>query len=277
MAALPARSGILETDGTRRRQHLLHGRPGALPPPEIQEGQYELDYARCPEDIEAIQRLRFDVFNLELDEGLDTSLSTGLDKDEFDDTCDHLFVRHRESGRMIGTYRMQTREHAQTGQGFYAATEFDLKGLPDQVLEEAVEIGRACIHRDHRSLKVLYMLWKGLGRYASFHQKRYLFGCCSLSSQNPQEAWDVHRQLEAAGHLHPEWTVRPLSSHACEQGHQSTEATCMPRLMRTYLSLGASICSGPAIDREFKTIDFLAIFDFKTLKNSDLAFYRFRS
>lgn len=47
--------------------------------------------------------------------------------------------------------------------------------------------------------------------------------------------------------------------------------------MRAYLSFGAKICSEPAIDREFKTIDFLAIFDFESLKHSDLAFYRFRS
>ena len=34
-----------------------------------------------------------------------------------------------------------------------------------------------------------------------------------------------------------------------------------PKLLRAYLSVGAKICGPPAIDREFKTIDFLTILD----------------
>jgi putative hemolysin len=35
--------------------------------------------------------------------------------------------------------------------------------------------------------------------------------------------------------------------------------------LRTYLTVGAKICGPPAIDREFKTIDFLTLMDLKTL------------
>jgi putative hemolysin len=35
--------------------------------------------------------------------------------------------------------------------------------------------------------------------------------------------------------------------------------------LRAYLTIGAKICSAPAIDREFKTIDFLTILDLQTL------------
>jgi putative hemolysin len=38
-----------------------------------------------------------------------------------------------------------------------------------------------------------------------------------------------------------------------------------PKLLRAYLTIGAKICSGPAIDREFKTIDFLTLLDLQTL------------
>ena len=38
-------------------------------------------------------RLRFLVFNLELNEGLDTAYATGHDTDEFDAFCDHLIVK----------------------------------------------------------------------------------------------------------------------------------------------------------------------------------------
>ena len=41
--------------------------------------------------------------------------------------------------------------------------------------------------------------------------------------------------------------------------------TRAPKLLRAYLTIGAKICSEPAIDREFKTIDFLTILDLQTL------------
>lgn len=275
MAASPAQTGSPLPQRLGGHQTSSFG-SDALPPRECQDGPYELDFARCQEDLEAIQRLRFDVFNLELREGLDGSTNTGLDQDEFDETCHHLYVRDRATHRIVGTYRMQTRQQANRGNGFYAATEFDLSDLPEEVLDASLEIGRACIHEDHRSLRVLYLLWKGLGRYASFHNKRYLFGCCSLNSQDHVEAWAVFETLKREGKMHPYWKVGPLPSHACSRGHTEPSSGRLPRLMRTYLSLGASICSEPAIDRQFKTIDFLTMFDFETLDDSDLAFYRFR-
>jgi len=38
-----------------------------------------------------------------------------------------------------------------------------------------------------------------------------------------------------------------------------------PKLLRAYLAIGAKICSAPAIDRSFKTIDFLTLLDLHTL------------
>jgi putative hemolysin len=39
----------------------------------------------------------------------------------------------------------------------------------------------------------------------------------------------------------------------------------IPRLIRLYLDYGARMCSEPALDRDFKTIDFLALFDLQDL------------
>jgi len=38
-----------------------------------------------------------------------------------------------------------------------------------------------------------------------------------------------------------------------------------PKLLRAYLAIGARICGEPAIDREFRTIDFLTLLDLQTL------------
>ncbi|HAY37403.1 MAG TPA: hypothetical protein DCY57_10620 [Bacteroidetes bacterium] len=74
--------------------------------------------------------------------------------------------------------------------------------------------------------------------------------------------------------MHPDFEISPLESHICCQNLDSDAISKPPRLMRAYLSLGALICSPPAIDRKFKTIDFLTVFDTRTLKRIDLAFYR---
>jgi putative hemolysin len=78
---------------------------------------------------------------------LETSFATGRDEDEFDLTCHHLIVEHRESGKIIGTYRLQTPEMAAAGHGLYTATEYDLSSLPAEVVRQSVEVGRACIAR----------------------------------------------------------------------------------------------------------------------------------
>jgi len=247
-----------------------------IPVPVTADGDYRLHYATTLEELAAVQRLRYEVFNLELNEGLSESHATGLDQDAFDESCHHLYIRNETTGAIVGTYRMQTWEMAKSALGFYSATEFDFSDVPDTILRESVEIGRACIDKSHRSLKVLYLLWKGLGNYVAFNRKRYLFGCCSLTSQNAAEGTSVYRFLEREGHLHPDLNVKALPSHHCLEDAPSAGDERPPRLMRAYLSLGAKICSEPAIDRQFQTIDYLALFDVEMLQKSDLAFYRIR-
>jgi putative hemolysin len=103
-------------------------------------------------------RLRFEVFNLELGEGPDSSFATGRDQDEFDLTCHHLIVEHRESGRIVGTYRLQTPQMACGPEGLYTAREYDLAMMPDEILRHSVEVGRACIAREHRGRQTIDFL-----------------------------------------------------------------------------------------------------------------------
>ena len=115
----------------------------SLPPGELAEGAYAVRYAASVEELDAILRLRFDVFNIELQEGLAESFVTGRDQDEFDAQCHHLLVEHRPSGRIIGTYRIQTAAMARAARGFYTGTEFDLSRLPGDIVSQSVEVGRA--------------------------------------------------------------------------------------------------------------------------------------
>ncbi|MCI0621014.1 MAG: GNAT family N-acetyltransferase [Acidobacteria bacterium] len=239
--------------------------PTLLPPAEIREGRYLARFAQSRQQIEAALQLRFEVFNLELGEGLESSFATGQDRDEFDDSCHHLIILDPREERVVGTYRLQTGEMASAARGFYSAREFDLSLLPKGVLENSVELGRACIAKDHRNTHVLFLLWKGIAAYVAHNQKRYLFGCCSLTSQDPCEGDRVFKYLKAKGHLHERFRVSPKSGLECICASQTEDYLCeevmLPKLFKIYLRFGAKVCGPPAIDREFKTIDFFVIFD----------------
>ena len=237
--------------------------PEELPDGEIEIGSYRLRFARTASDIDRLLALRFEVFNLELGEGLEESFATGRDTDRFDASCHHMLVEE-ENGPLIGTYRMQTAAMATRGHGFYSAGEYELGALPEGVLDESVEIGRACIHRDHRRRTVLFLLWKGLARYVLHNRCRYLFGCCSLTSQDQAAGIRLYRQLEEAGKVMTGVDVPPLPHTRCEAPEDRIAAMPeidVPPLFATYLRYGALVCSRPAIDREFKTIDYLVLMD----------------
>lgn len=223
---------------------------------------YTLRLARGIGDIRAAQALRFLVFNVEMDEGLESSYFTCRDEDPFDEVCDHLLVEAR--GEVVGTYRMQTGNAALLGRGYYSAQEFDFTPF-EPLRGELVELGRACVHRNHRNLAVLGLLWRGIAAYARDLQCRYLIGCSSLTSQDPREGASLYAAL-AARHLAPiELQTAPLPGWECPTVELAAPAPKTPKLLSAYLSLGAKICAPPAIDREFKTIDFLTLLDLAAL------------
>lgn len=231
--------------------------------------RYQVRFARTREEIEAALRLRFEVFNLELGEGLAESFKTGLDRDAFDEQCHHLIVSENETGSIIGTYRMQTQAMAKRGSGFYSWGLFDLNAFPSGVLERSVEVGRACIASAHRNSKVLFLLWRGLAMYMVFQKKRYLFGCSSLTSQNPSEGRFLMECFRRTDRIHAHVRIEPQPGKAClpdETVGQPAVEVAIPRLFKTYLDNGAKVCGPPAIDREFKTIDFLMLLDLEDLE-----------
>ncbi len=223
---------------------------------------YALRLASDAADVQAAQALRFEVFNLELDEGLTQSYDTGLDVDPFDTVCDHLLVHDLANGSVVGTYRLQTGLRARDALGYYSAQEFDFSPF-EAMRAQMIELGRACIHVDHRNFTVLNLLWKGIASYAQQHGARFLLGCSSLTSQD--EAIGAAAYTRLKGDLAPPaWRTRPLPAFDCKLDVMSPHAPHIPRLLSAYLALGAAICGPPAIDREFRTIDFLTWLDLES-------------
>jgi putative hemolysin len=248
-----------------------HGQ--SLPVLPAANGRFGLRFARDAHDLDQVLRLRYEVFNLELNEGLDEAHRTGRDEDPFDAGCHHLMIVEETTDFVVGTYRMQTYEMARDHLGFYSDSEYNLSHFPDEILRSSAEIGRACIHKDYRNGRVLMLLWRGLALYAAHNRKRYLFGCCSLTSQDSLDGRRMEHYLMEHGHTHPDVSVPTRAGFECDtdvyQTVAATDTTTVevPTLMKLYLTHGARICSAPAIDRLFKTIDFLGLFDLEALSD----------
>jgi putative hemolysin len=227
-------------------------------------GVYSARLARDETEVRAAQELRYRVFNLELHEGLTESVISGRDADAFDAICDHLLVEHQPTGEIVGTYRLQTGLTAAAHRGYYSEQEFDFKPF-EPVRAEIIELGRACVAREHRNLMVLGLLWKGIAGYARQRGGRYLCGCSSLTSQDATVGASAYAELCRRHLAAPEWRTSPRPAYECSLEQLAPELVKIPKLLRAYLSMGAKICGPPALDREFKTIDFLTLLDLETL------------
>jgi putative hemolysin len=221
---------------------------------------YTIRLARDASEVQAAQALRFAVFNLELKEGLVESFATGLDADPFDEACDHLLIEHIPTGGVVGTYRLQTGTTAASHRGYYSEQEFDFAPF-EGVRGELIELGRACVHQRHRNLVVLGLLWKGIADYARKRGGRYLCGCSSITSQDPAVGASAYTELCRRHLVKSPWRTQPRPTFDCPLDHLAEEPPKIPKLLRAYLSIGAKICGPPALDRQFKTIDFLTLLD----------------
>src|SRR3546814_16806817 len=67
--------------------------------------------ARTPDEVEQIQRLRYDVFTEDLGVVFPDARD-GVEQDRYDPWCEHLMVRELDTGRVVGTYRIMTPEKA---------------------------------------------------------------------------------------------------------------------------------------------------------------------
>lgn len=220
---------------------------------------FRLSLAQKMDDVIACQRLRYQIFNCEMGEGLAHSHETGLDSDRFDVVCDHLMVHDVASAKLVGTYRMQTGYRAKSNLGYYSAQLFDLSPF-ETIRGEVLELGRACVHEDYRNTTALFLLWKGIASYATLCNARYLIGCSSLPSQDENEGMALYYALGAKYLVEPGLRTEPHAISRCKETARVPPPRT-PRLFRSYLELSARLCGPPAIDRDFRTIDFLTLLD----------------
>ncbi|MET7662603.1 GNAT family N-acetyltransferase [Streptomyces sp. NPDC058293] len=223
------------------------------PPQPAAPPRYSVSLARDEADVRAAQRLRHDVFAGEMG-ALLTTPHPGLDVDAFDAYCDHLLVRDTVTGQVVGTYRLLPPERASVAGRLYSEGEFDLTSL-DGIRPGLVEVGRSCVHPDHRDGAVIGLIWAGIARYMVDRGHEWLAGCCSIPLADggalAAGTWDRVRTKYLAPE---EYRVRPLLLWDAE-GVEFPARTDLPPLLRGYLRLGAWVCAEPAHDPDFGVAD----------------------
>src|SRR5258706_3392075 len=233
---------------------------------------FEVKIADGPKEIEEAQRLRFQVFNLELNKGLKSSYSQGLDVDEFDPFCDHLIVRHLKSGDVVGTYRLMRGSRALEHIGFYSEKEFDLSRIK-KLDGELLELGRSCARKDFRDRSLIPLMWEAITDQVRKHQVRYVFGCGSLYTTDVTDVSSMFWLLKNKYYAPDAQRVYPLANYEFAGlvgdlaiSDEQAQFQKLPSLIKGYLRIGALVGGPPALDREFGTADFFLLLDFSTLK-----------
>jgi putative hemolysin len=220
-------------------------------------GGIVVSWARHQDEVRQAQRLRYQVFAGEMGARLSGPLP-GHDVDLFDDYCEHLLVRDGASGAVIGTYRVLTPEQAARVGSFYADLEFDLTRLRG-LRSRMVELGRSCVHPDHRHGGVILALWGALAQFMQRNALEIMIGCASIpmwhqGAVSARSAASIWHQLRR-NHLAPlDCQVLPrlaLPVHEFDEGPRVEP----PALIKGYLRLGAKLLGPPAWDPDFNTAD----------------------
>ncbi|MEO5660879.1 MAG: GNAT family N-acyltransferase [Polaromonas sp.] len=225
--------------------------------PASSVGKISVSWARHQDEVREAQRLRYQVFALEMGAILSKKIP-GHDVDLFDDYCEHLLVRDVASQQVIGTYRVLTPTQARRVGSTYSDTEFDLTRLR-ALRERMVELGRSCVHAEHRHGGVILALWGALAEFMARNQLDTMIGCASIPMQHNgvscgHAAASIWRQVSQT-HLAPiEYRVTPRLALPVEQLDDSLMVE-PPALIKGYLRLGAKVLGAPAWDPDFNSAD----------------------
>jgi len=226
--------------------------------------KFVVGIADCDSEIDEILKLRYDIFNVELDEGIKENEKTQRDVDKFDKYCDHLIVKDTETKQLIATYRIHPSWKMNKDLGFYSATEFDMKKLGLEK-RRSTEVGRACIKPEYRGRLVLIALWVGLREYLQKNKVECLFGCASLPKCTQEEASQVFHYLVDSGSVILNGGVSPLPDQKFQilpkNPNGEYRKDLISSLLKGYLKMNAKIMGEPVFDPVFCCYDFFVLLE----------------
>ncbi len=229
----------------------------------LRDNGLELRLASNRSEMVEAQRLRFEVFNLELQLGHSSSLASGLDQDTHDGHCDHLLVIDTSRDCLVGTYRLLSFDRVPSF-GFYSESEFDLTNVKRSGLR-LLELGRSCVALEYRDGKVIRLLFRGIAEYLRRCGADALMGCASIHGTDLPGLASIQEMLSRRFLSEPGLRVTPRRGFDVPPLPRSmpvdetSSFRALPPLFKGYLRLGAKVCGPPAYDRPFGTTDFFVL------------------
>jgi L-ornithine Nalpha-acyltransferase len=246
---------------------------------------YALRLAATDEDLIAAQRLRYEVFIAELGgDGPLVDHAARLERDAFDPFFDHLVLvdlRRDPAGldHVIGAYRVLPGDRRTAAGQFYSETEYDLTPLLASG-RRLLELGRSCVHADHRGGTAMFHLWNGLADYVLERDIEVLFGAASFHGTDVAAlaqplSWLYHHHLAP-----PDMRVsaRPpdrqrMDLIPADRLDRKSAMAATPALIKAYLRLGGFVGDGAFIDHAFNTTDVCLVMDTGQMSARHREFY----
>lgn len=241
---------------------------------QFEVGSYTVKTITVFKELIECFQLRDEVFNKEFRSVYDCK----YDFDEFDAQCDHIIIIHNSTAKIVGTYRLNSSLHSRN---FYTTQEFDLD-IFKQTQDSILELGRACIQKEHRRGAVITLLWKGIAEYMNRSKSKLLIGCSSVKISSAREAALIYRYLDKNGLIEMNYNSKPLPQYQMPsfsawldyfnrcytEAYEEEVMSLLPSLLKSYLKLGAKVIGEPAYDQEFDCVDFLTLLQRDQLSKS---------
>lgn len=241
--------------------------------------------ATTEQDLLGAQRLRYRVFVEELGaSGPMVDHASRVERDQYDSIFDHLILVDKRvdpatTDHVVGAYRLLPSDRLGPGDRFYSEDEFDLAALKESG-RSLLELGRTCVHPDHRGGAVMFLLWSALAEYVLDRGIEVLFGPASFHGIDVNAlamplSWLYHRHLAP-----PEIKLHALPPGRAEMNllpetelNRAAAMAAMPALIKAYLRLGGVVGDGAFVDRQFNTTDVCLVMDTARMSARHKDFY----
>jgi putative hemolysin len=214
----------------------------------LNSGKYSVRYTETAKDMAAALNLRALCFG-----------AAGGVADAFDATSIHVLVEETDSGAVVATFRMSQLNGPRINES-YSAQYYDLAALA-LFAGPMLELGRFCIHPDHRDPDILRVAWAALTAHVDDTGVEFLFGCSSFAGTRVDPYLDAFALLKARHLSPPRWLPGVKAKDVFRYGAQNDykldlkKATAsMPSLLRTYLMMGGWVSDHAVVDHVMNTL-----------------------
>ena len=232
---------------------------------QFSSGNILVKLANTPEEYNQVYKLRYQELLLEYNKNV--IQENEIDKDEYDEVCDHLIAIDTDLNKVIGTYRLIKKSHLKDLKKFLTETEFNIEPLKKY---EILEVGRAVVQSNYRDGVTIGMLWKGVIRYATSQDVDVMIGTASFHGIDPT----IYK--ETLSYLYDNYLSKEeIRCYANKDSYSKLKLLDnydeliakkqMPPLIKGYINLGATIGDGVYIDKEFNSCDVLIVLEIKEI------------